>query len=265
MQLQQKRSTATRSAPAKKRRKTNTLKETRLMDEMPFTLQVEAFDLLDVSESDIAVEHTTAVPADEGFHADMENLATFLSSNNSLEVLSQLAMSETVATETAVLKPEPTPKEIETPLRPPKGYVSNFNFYFKEKRAQLQAERSSPKVSIAVVVDYKYVFPRLTIRPIPQMSANALNKFIGDLWNQLSSECRQPYDALAAADKRRYRTELSAYNAVADVKIAPRINAPPGYKFPEMYPTPMRPLTAYSIFAQQVNPVKGLFISKVMI
>ena len=84
------------------------------------------------------------------------------------------------------------------------------------------------------------------------MPANALNKLIGDIWKALSAEGRKPYDHLAAADKRRYLTELSSYNEVASVKIPSRINPPPGFNFPDLHPMPMRTLTAYSIFAQQV-------------
>ncbi len=59
--------------------------------------------------------------------------------------------------------------------------------------------------------------------------------------------------------------EVSEYNKTADIKIVPRINPPPGCCSDGSLRSPQesekeindseikRPLTAYSIFAQQVN------------
>lgn len=78
---------------------------------------------------------------------------------------------------------------------------------------------------------------------------------VGALWKELSPAARDIFDVRANQDKQRYLIELDAYNKVAVHKIAPRINAPPGFTFPctSAAPVPARTLTAYSIFAQQVQ------------
>lgn len=56
---------------------------------------------------------------------------------------------------------------------------------------------------------------------------------LGDRWKALSEEDRKPYDAKAAADKKRYEEEKAKYQAVSpklptQIEVPPRLTITPG-------------------------------------
>jgi hypothetical protein len=87
------------------------------------------------------------------------------------------------------------------PVRLPRGYVSSFNFFVVARREAVLAESFEHQVSYESVDIIKSL-----ILLLPQSSNNALNKRLGQLWRELSSEERSAYDDLAEADKMRYLT-----------------------------------------------------------
>lgn len=126
---------------------------------------------------------------------------------------------------------------------PPKGYVSAFNFFVVHQRPRVLAEN-----------------------PALKCSNNTLNKILGEQWKALPQSGREHYVEQANEDKQRYLREVAVYNTTADAKIIPRINPPPGFDMngdsisasklkgrveSVLVPAVKRPLTAYSIFAQQ--------------
>ncbi|EGO52857.1 hypothetical protein GE21DRAFT_1005 [Neurospora crassa] len=50
----------------------------------------------------------------------------------------------------------------------------------------------------------------------PGVSFGQVGKILGERWKALSDKQRAPYEAKAAADKKRYEDEKQAYNAEAD-------------------------------------------------
>lgn len=49
----------------------------------------------------------------------------------------------------------------------------------------------------------------------PGISFGQVGKVLGDRWKALSEKQRQPYEAKAAADKKRYEEEKAKYNVSA--------------------------------------------------
>ncbi|GAB1311188.1 Non-histone chromosomal protein 6 [Madurella fahalii] len=50
----------------------------------------------------------------------------------------------------------------------------------------------------------------------PGVSFGQVGKILGERWKALSDKQRAPYEAKAAADKKRYEDEKQAYNADGD-------------------------------------------------
>jgi len=50
----------------------------------------------------------------------------------------------------------------------------------------------------------------------PGISFGQVGKILGERWKALNDKQRAPYEAKAAADKKRYEDEKQAYNAEAD-------------------------------------------------
>lgn len=158
---------------------------------------------------------------------------------------SLLQLLATVEVET-LEAPHPAPPVSSTKeqLSPPKGYISAFNFFVVGQRPIVVAEN-----------------------PSLRCSNNTLNKILGEMWKALPLSRRQEYILLANYDKQRYLQELKMYNETAATKIIPRINPPPGFNINgdvvmdsadcgdntngQIVPLMKRPLTAYSLFAQQ--------------
>jgi hypothetical protein len=131
----------------------------------------------------------------------------------------------------------------------PKGYISAFNFFAKDMRAQILKEQ-----------------PDLGGKG--QSKNNAINLLVGTRWKQLPAESKRPYEDKAVQDKVRYLRELDAYQpSEGFLKAAPRVKAPPGHSWngkrshntethTGTLPTrkkckhnqPKRPLTAYMYF-----------------
>lgn len=76
-------------------------------------------------------------------------------------------------------------------IKPPKGYISAFNYYVQTNRPTVLAEN-----------------------PLLEDNNNALNKLLGQLWKTLSVRDRKPYLDSAAEDKIRYCTQLEIYNRI---------------------------------------------------
>jgi hypothetical protein len=50
-----------------------------------------------------------------------------------------------------------------------------------------------------------------------------VGKVLGVRWKALNDKQRAPYEAKAAADKKRYEDEKASYNVSAGERVAPRI------------------------------------------
>lgn len=59
-----------------------------------------------------------------------------------------------------------------------------------------------------------HLFPLLLLQTLtkPPHPPGQVGKVLGERWKALSDKQRQPYEAKAAADKKRYEDEKAAYN-----------------------------------------------------
>ena len=78
--------------------------------------------------------------------------------NEDMHALSEYLLKEEPADRTpspAQLEPQPEPVAVpeSDPVKPPKGYVSAFNFYFKARRKELLKARADEKVYPANTID----------------------------------------------------------------------------------------------------------------
>jgi arsenate reductase-like glutaredoxin family protein len=51
----------------------------------------------------------------------------------------------------------------------------------------------------------------------PQMPASQVAKALGDVWRDMSNEEKEPYETLAATDKKRYLAELASFQEAGGV------------------------------------------------
>ncbi|KAL2020158.1 hypothetical protein VTK56DRAFT_8682 [Thermocarpiscus australiensis] len=70
----------------------------------------------------------------------------------------------------------------------PKRGLSAYMFFANEQRENVRAEN-------------------------PQATFGQVGKILGERWKALSDKQRAPYEAKAAADKKRYEDEKQAYNS----------------------------------------------------
>ena len=62
----------------------------------------------------------------------------------------------------------------------------------------------------------------LWMRWLPTCRTGQVGKVLGERWKALSEKQRQPYEAKAIADKKRYEDEKAAYN-VSSVPLSPQV------------------------------------------
>jgi hypothetical protein len=76
------------------------------------------------------------------------------------------------------------------PMAPKRG-LSAYMFFANEQRDSVRADN-------------------------PNASFGQVGKILGERWKALTDKQKTPYDAKAAADKKRYEDEKAAYNAGGD-------------------------------------------------
>lgn len=88
-------------------------------------------------------------------------------------------------------QPAKAAKKKKDPNAPKRG-LSAYMFFANEQRDSVRAEN-------------------------PGIAFGQVGKVLGERWKALSEKQRQPYEAKAAADKKRYENEKAAYQAVGDL------------------------------------------------
>ncbi|CAM9233608.1 unnamed protein product [Laminaria digitata] len=124
----------------------------------------------------------------------------------------------------------------------PRGYISAFNFFVKDKRPT-------------------YVQSRPNAQGHSLEHNNEINKMLGKVWKTATEDEKKTYEEKATADKVRYLKEMSAYRPPEGYeRIAPRINVPKGFSAVAWDPDVnggttaqpcRRPWPAYTHFAHQ--------------
>ena len=76
-------------------------------------------------------------------------------------------------------------------------------FFANDQREKVREE--NPGIKFGKLLSVRHQSSPLT-------SAGEVGKMLGERWKTLSEKQRQPYEAKAAADKKRYEEEKAAYN-----------------------------------------------------
>jgi hypothetical protein len=87
----------------------------------------------------------------------------------------------------------------------PKRGLSAYMFFANEQRDTVREE--NPGISFGM-----FASPKPFITSSSNIFTGQVGKVLGDKWKALSEKQRQPYEAKAAADKKRYEEEKAKYN-----------------------------------------------------
>ncbi|KAJ9663153.1 Non-histone chromosomal protein 6 [Neophaeococcomyces mojaviensis] len=104
--------------------------------------------------------------------------------------VSDIEMPKTTSKSKSTTKTRGDGKKKKDPNAPKRG-LSAYMFFANEMRDQVREEN-------------------------PGISFGQVGKVLGDRWKALSEKQRQPYEAKAATDKKRYEEEKAKYNAGDD-------------------------------------------------
>lgn len=117
---------------------------------------------------------------------------------------------------------------------------------FKQRDEKNSSRRSIPSNPdppiLSIPLDPKLYLTRILI-------AGQVGKVLGERWKALNEKQRAPYEAKAAADKKRYEDEKASYNVCLYSSPRPRINVPIALAattttpFPPRFPYPLMPIS----------------------
>lgn len=86
----------------------------------------------------------------------------------------------------------------------------------KTKTAKKKKDPNAPKRGLSAYMFFANEQRDCVRLEHPGIAFGQVGKVLGERWKALSEKQRQPYEAKAAADKKRYEDEKAAYQAVAD-------------------------------------------------
>lgn len=90
----------------------------------------------------------------------------------------------------------------ETDPNAPKRGLSAYMFFANDQRDKVREE--NPGIKFGKSLSVQSLMQKLT-------TPGEVGKMLGEKWKTLSEKQRQPYEAKAAADKKRYEEEKEAY------------------------------------------------------
>jgi len=92
----------------------------------------------------------------------------------------------------------------------PKRGLSAYMFFANDNRDKVREENPGISFGMLLLISFTCFSPS-QLTPY----AGQVGKMLGDKWKALTEAERKPYDAKAAADKKRYEEEKAKYNAVS--------------------------------------------------
>ncbi|KAJ1649584.1 Non-histone chromosomal protein 6 [Dispira simplex] len=81
------------------------------------------------------------------------------------------------------------------------------------KKRRAKKDPNAPKRALAAYMFFSKDVRERVKQENPDASFGEIGRILGDMWNKMPAEKRQPYDALAEADKKRYEQEKASYRA----------------------------------------------------
>ncbi|KAK4183318.1 Non-histone chromosomal protein 6 [Podospora australis] len=86
----------------------------------------------------------------------------------------------------------------------------------KETKRRAKKDPNAPKRGLSAYMFFANEQRENVREENPGVSFGQVGKLLGERWKALSDKQRAPYEAKAAADKKRYEDEKQAYNANDD-------------------------------------------------
>lgn len=100
----------------------------------------------------------------------------------------------------------------------PKRGLSAYMFFANDTRDKVRED--NPGIKFGTFI-FCYVHSSSSSRPKLTWCTGEVGKLLGERWKALNEKQKAPYEAKAAADKKRYEEEKAAYTAVSTHCWAP--------------------------------------------
>ncbi|CAK9162870.1 unnamed protein product [Ilex paraguariensis] len=81
----------------------------------------------------------------------------------------------------------------------------------KKKKQKKKKDPNAPKRAMSAFMYFSQAERENVRKNSPGISFTEMGRVLGDQWNKLSAEEKEPYEAKARADKKRYESESSSY------------------------------------------------------
>nr|XP_043623736.1 FACT complex subunit SSRP1-like [Erigeron canadensis] len=106
-------------------------------------------------------------------------------------------------------KKEPTASKASLSKKRPKGGEDDVS---KKRKPKKKKDPNAPKRAMSAFMYFSQMERENVKRDNPNIAFQEMGRVLGERWNKLSAEEKEPYEAKALADKKRYQDELSGYN-----------------------------------------------------
>ncbi|CAK9175389.1 unnamed protein product [Ilex paraguariensis] len=81
----------------------------------------------------------------------------------------------------------------------------------KKKKQKKKKDPNAPKRAISAFMYFSHAERENVKKSNPGIPFTEMGRVLGDQWNKMSAEEKEPYEAKAHADKRRYKSEINSY------------------------------------------------------
>ncbi|KAI3764816.1 hypothetical protein L2E82_14833 [Cichorium intybus] len=105
-------------------------------------------------------------------------------------------------------KKEPTASKPSSSKKRPKGTEDDGS---KKRKPKKKKDPNAPKRAMSGFMFFSQLERENVKKDIPGIAFQEIGRVLGERWNKLSAEEKEPYEAKALADKKRYRDEISNY------------------------------------------------------
>ncbi|KAJ9152545.1 hypothetical protein P3X46_026103 [Hevea brasiliensis] len=89
----------------------------------------------------------------------------------------------------------------------------------KKKKQKKKKDPNAPKKAMSGFMFFSQMERENVKKSNPGIAFGEVGKVLGDRWKQLSAEEKEPYEAKARADKKRYKDEVSGYRNPQPVNV----------------------------------------------
>ncbi|XP_071706144.1 FACT complex subunit SSRP1-like [Rutidosis leptorrhynchoides] len=109
-------------------------------------------------------------------------------------------------------KKEPTISKASSSKKRTKGGDDDGS---KKRRPKKKKDPNAPKKAMSAFMYFSQIERQNVKRDNPSISFQEMGRVLGERWNKLSAGEKEPYEAKAQVDKKRYKDEVSGYKPTA--------------------------------------------------